>query len=94
MTLAIRSNQDLDVLERWLRENSVLQLINNRNLIRMVFRGKPLTHNLGAIVRYKVDTDTKSVMLVYQLPGVDNFINTKPMEYITHFVNSQHKGGL
>jgi insulysin len=70
MTLVIRSNLDIKKLEGWLLQKSDFQKIPNLKPIKVPYSGgKPLTDNLASLVKFDVDSSTKSVILNYQLPG-------------------------
>lgn len=89
MTLAIRTDKNIDQLEAWIVRESDFALIKNKNHKPQDFQhiGAPLLENKASVVKIK-DASDFDVILDYQLPGKHKYTKTKPLHFIDYMLSS------
>ena len=83
-------------MEKWVK-NSDFTKIENKNLEKSDYSkfGYPMNENsLGSVVKYHVNSHSKSLLFAYQLDDSETHYRTKPIEFIDSMVKSRHEDGL
>lgn len=72
MSLAIKSNLDPNKLEQWIKQASDFIHIPNNDYTVQTFAtlGVPIKNTLPAMVKMNVKSETKTILLMYQLESL------------------------
>ena len=102
MALVIKSNNALDVMEQWVRQSDFKSILNHRltkpdyQIISTIIITiiEPPLNNLPQITKYKLNSESKSLVVGFQLTGMDRLYQSKPLSLLNSLISSNGPQGL
>ncbi|OXG84088.1 insulysin [Cryptococcus neoformans Gb118] len=102
MKLAVAGKEDVDTLEKWVREKFENVPVRTegkpevgRDGVRVVFDESPYgKEQLGYFTFTKPVRDMRALELMFPFPDMDHLYKTRPTHFISHFLGHEGRGSI
>ncbi|ORX37612.1 Metalloenzyme, LuxS/M16 peptidase-like protein [Kockovaella imperatae] len=102
MKLAVVGKEDLDTLEKWVKERFEDVPVRSEGLpdvgeegVRVAFETNPISEEqMGHVVFAKPVQDNRGLEITFPFPEIDHLYQSKPAHYLTHFIGHEGPGSL